>query len=461
MPPTRKLHLPGDLTVVGSADPRQLTTFVLQEQGDWFEEELRFLRRALRAGQSWVDVGANFGVYTLTGAQCVGPDGRVWAFEPAPFPQACLSESLAVNGLSWVTLRSEALSDRTGDGWLAAGPSDELNRLGKANEAGFPVALTTLDAARAMFNRPIDFLKLDAEGEEPRILAGAAAFFAEHDPLVQCELASDPAARRALFDALAAHGLGLHRLLPGLGVLVPHTSDEPLDAFQVNVFACRPSRAAQLAAADLLVSAPAELTAAAPEEDRAFVLRWMADRPWPRALWPAGWPTTPPRLLEALAALLRGEDSTRSAAERWAWLRRAQRILTSPRPPSLAWLLPAARVASAHGARQQACHCLGLAEPFLPAADEAEFRGPLLLPPLPALDALDPAGASPATILRAMLDEAIVDRAAHSVCFALPRLLPTLERLAASPLASPAARRRLAAVRAAQAADSAAQASHP
>ena len=47
----------------------QITTFVLLEQEDWFEDEIHFVRRCLLPGMSVVDVGANFGVYTTAMAQ--------------------------------------------------------------------------------------------------------------------------------------------------------------------------------------------------------------------------------------------------------------------------------------------------------------------------------------------------------------------------------------------------------
>ncbi len=64
--------------------PGQYTTYVLLEQEDWFEDEIRFVRRWLRPGMRAVDVGASYGVYTTAMARAVGPEGRVWAFEPTP-----------------------------------------------------------------------------------------------------------------------------------------------------------------------------------------------------------------------------------------------------------------------------------------------------------------------------------------------------------------------------------------
>ena len=45
--------------------------------------EMNFIRRYLRAGDTFLDIGANIGVYSLLAASRVGPSGRVVAFEPA------------------------------------------------------------------------------------------------------------------------------------------------------------------------------------------------------------------------------------------------------------------------------------------------------------------------------------------------------------------------------------------
>ena len=60
-----------------------ITPYVLLEQQDWFEEEIKFVRRLLRPGMQVIDIGANYGVYALSMARAVGTSGHVWAFEPA------------------------------------------------------------------------------------------------------------------------------------------------------------------------------------------------------------------------------------------------------------------------------------------------------------------------------------------------------------------------------------------
>ena len=55
----------------------QITTYVLEEQLDWFEDELNALRKILKPGQTVLDIGANLGMYALSMARVVGQEGRV------------------------------------------------------------------------------------------------------------------------------------------------------------------------------------------------------------------------------------------------------------------------------------------------------------------------------------------------------------------------------------------------
>ncbi len=128
--------IPGNLQVTVPDNLRLMTPFILAEQGDWFEREIHFVRRLLTPGMAVVDVGANFGLYTLTCAHLVGPQGRVWAYEPASFPRYCLASSIEANGLPQVQLIGKALSDHIGFGRLGIVPNSELSSLNEARQMG-------------------------------------------------------------------------------------------------------------------------------------------------------------------------------------------------------------------------------------------------------------------------------------------------------------------------------------
>jgi len=68
----------------------------------WFE-------RTARPGQTWLDIGANYGYTALYLAGAVGLKGRVFAFEPKRSTCGFLSQTMALNGLSNVTVVSTGL----------------------------------------------------------------------------------------------------------------------------------------------------------------------------------------------------------------------------------------------------------------------------------------------------------------------------------------------------------------
>ena len=181
------LHLSNGVTLAVPASLQAITTYVILEQETWFEKELAFLPHLLKPGMTAIDIGANLGIYSLAMARLVAP-GKVFAYEPASEPRALLERSRELNGASNLEISAAALSDSQREGHLAFGASSELNALADAGP-GERVPITTLDLEEAKHGWPApDFVKIDAEGEEERVLAGGAKFFAHHSPLVMFEI---------------------------------------------------------------------------------------------------------------------------------------------------------------------------------------------------------------------------------------------------------------------------------
>jgi FkbM family methyltransferase len=454
LPAVREFVIPGNLRVTVPANPALMTPFVLDEQGDWFEGEMHFVRSLLTPGMAVVDVGANYGLYTLTCAGLVGSEGRVWAYEPAALPRDCLARSISANGLSQAHLMGKALSDRTGTARLGIAANAELNSLNEQGQAGETVPLSTLDIEALGWDRRIDFLKLDAEGEELRILAGAQRFFAEHDPLVMFEHKHGAIVNHGLTQAFKDLGMSVYRHVPGLNVLVPLPNVDGADPFLLNIFGCRAERASRLREQGRLVSTVAAL-APPPTRDEAMgiVTNWFRERAWARCLWPGGLPASDPPgadlFIGALADLIESETPVRPADERWARQQRGyaslkQAIAVLPTVPRL---FSASRVAMDLGERAASVAMLEQAGGRLNGGpiDPATHWGEFFLPPHRRHDDLDPGAASGATVMQVMLDEPYLERCAFSIYFVADRVAPLLRRIAANPLRSPAIKRRLAA----------------
>jgi FkbM family methyltransferase len=329
-----------------------MTGYILLEQEDWFEDEMGFIRALVTPEMHILDIGANHGVIGLTIASQL-TSGHVWAFEPTVAPGAKLAESIALNGfadrMTWV---HAGLSDHDGSAEISISGNSETNSLYGAGTAKETIALYGLDAflARENIDASVDFVKLDAEGEEIKILAGGDGFFRRQSPLVMFELKHGAEVNHGLIEAFQALGYGIYRLAPGLGALVPY---EPTfqDGFLLNLFACKPDQqAARLAARGLLVEPDAQSAAPAASDwrDRMSALpfaqphleRWLAASP------------TSPEHEAALAACLQAGDPAIAVAVRHAHARRAldgvTAIAAAGKGDIALWLL-----------RLNLCHILG------------------------------------------------------------------------------------------------------
>jgi FkbM family methyltransferase len=249
------LHVRGGSRVCVPAQLGQITPYVLLEQEDWFEDEIRFVRRWLRPGMRVVDVGANYGVYTLAAAAAVGPSGRVWAFEPTENTARFLQRSLELNDAQQVLLSPFAVSDRAGEVPFLITRSPEQNAIatGDASAQGaVGVPATTLDEMAQRHGwAGMDFVKLDVEGHETQVVQGGAGFFRTASPLVMFEVRAGRTINLTALASLAALGYEIYELLPGPLLLVPFDR-ESIDQYQLNLFACKADRAAQLEAGGFL-----------------------------------------------------------------------------------------------------------------------------------------------------------------------------------------------------------------
>jgi FkbM family methyltransferase len=163
----------------------------LMFDGYWESWATRFLAGRLKPGMSVVDIGANYGYYTLLFGGSVGSEGKVIAVEPNPNVAAVLQENVDLNGFAGFTeVHRLALSDRDGQGRFFVPVGEPKNGLLADYEIGregevLTVPMTTLDAL--LDGRRIDIVKIDAEGGEPAILTGMADAIARSRPLLVLE----------------------------------------------------------------------------------------------------------------------------------------------------------------------------------------------------------------------------------------------------------------------------------
>lgn len=137
--------------------------------------ETKCIRENLRPGGTFVDIGANIGYYTVLAARTVGPNGRVYGFEPEPVNYDTLRKNIALNELDNVIAEPLACSDRTADMQLFL---DETNagghHLHDSRDGSRATAIRTvaLDEYFSGRDANIDLIKMDIQGHEPVALRG-------------------------------------------------------------------------------------------------------------------------------------------------------------------------------------------------------------------------------------------------------------------------------------------------
>ena len=138
------------------------------------------------------DVGANIGYYSIYFATVLGPEARVFSFEPYPPNYQRLCRHVEMNGLGdRIAPYAIGFSDRrrTGQMHVRGLNSGSANLNFERDEGGEVVELTTLDEFWRAHQQPrIDFLKIDIEGHEAGMLRGAEATVAANKPLLLIEL---------------------------------------------------------------------------------------------------------------------------------------------------------------------------------------------------------------------------------------------------------------------------------
>lgn len=174
----------------------------------------RAIERYLQPGGTFVDAGANIGFFTVTGANIVGPAGRVIAVEMIDETAAILRNHVAMNGLHNVTVVEQALAARSGEEVVAHLPLDHVGQatllaetLHGAKTREVRVTTTTLDALTQDIER-IDLMKIDLEGAEAMALEGAQKML-QRTRRVIFEARPDDKGVSATVDALRAAGFAI------------------------------------------------------------------------------------------------------------------------------------------------------------------------------------------------------------------------------------------------------------
>ncbi len=182
----------------------------LQIYGEWAEDEIASYAAFLVDGETIVDVGANIGTHSIALASRF-PHSEVVAFEPQPLAFSLLVANVFASRMANVYPRNLGCSDA--EKVIHVAPDYEamewnigafsLVGASESREGTLPMSLVALDDMK--FRQRVQFLKVDVEGMEEMVLAGAAKLIDRDRPIVYFEVLE--------IERLA----GAKQLLQGLG----------------------------------------------------------------------------------------------------------------------------------------------------------------------------------------------------------------------------------------------------
>lgn len=167
---------------------------------DWAESEIKGLAHVVKPGDTVLDIGAGLGMYTVPLSYLIGPTGRIDSIDPQPrnFHMVRLLRTLV--GTARGKLRRVAMGPQAGEGEIVVpihGPfpifgHGHLRPVGTPSPRRVHRIHTQVDTVDAWVEREglgqIDFIKIDVEGFEPAVVAGARQVIDRDRPSLLMEI---------------------------------------------------------------------------------------------------------------------------------------------------------------------------------------------------------------------------------------------------------------------------------
>jgi len=181
---------------------RYYTMLLQRSRLDSVETDALALPRIVKPGDFVIDIGAFAGFYTKPLSSLVGPSGKVWSIEPVPQTFEILSYAIRKLSLKNVEVFNYAMSDSEGiatmevphyrgggetwyDARIVRGRRPTEQRV-------FKVSTRTLDSLMQGLERPVSFIKCDAEYHELFCVRGALETIRRWKPALLIEMLQSP-----------------------------------------------------------------------------------------------------------------------------------------------------------------------------------------------------------------------------------------------------------------------------
>jgi len=160
----------------------------IKSYGEFSEGEVNIFRQVVRRNDVVLDIGANIGAHTLFFSQAVEQKGVVLAFEPQRIVFQTLCANMALNSVTNVHCYHTALGESAGEitvPFVDYGKQGNFGGLSMENQkSGERVKVNTIDSFQLT---RCNFIKIDVEGMERAVLAGAVETIKRHKPILYVE----------------------------------------------------------------------------------------------------------------------------------------------------------------------------------------------------------------------------------------------------------------------------------
>lgn len=164
-----------------SNDPGIGLNFLLRKEYE--PTTTRLFIENIKPNYKVLDIGANYGYFTLLASKLAGSGGKIFAFEPDPENLMILKENLKLNKCTNVKIENSAISDQIGGiNFIQQKFNKGESAVAKGAE-GTKVSSTTLDSYFSKKAQNIDVMKIDIEGYEMKALLGAKKLIARSHKL--------------------------------------------------------------------------------------------------------------------------------------------------------------------------------------------------------------------------------------------------------------------------------------
>lgn len=214
-------------------------------KGTYEPTEMKIFKKIIKKGSIFVDIGANFGYYSLLAANLVGKKGKVLAFEPDPYNCSILRKNIKLNNFSNIDLYDKAVADKKGNLTLFV----SFDLLGDHNTVfdrdREKIIVEKLDLDSLDLKSKIDVIKIDVQGTEELVFKGLKKIITKNQNIIIMTefcpdlIRSGGLRPQDLSDLIISLGLEGIIYTPD-GIELVNTSKQLLDAaeigWSINVF---------------------------------------------------------------------------------------------------------------------------------------------------------------------------------------------------------------------------------